>query len=135
MWVRSPGKRCSLDPWVRKIHWSGKGHPTPVFLPGKFPGQRSLAGCCPWGCKESDPTEHMHTHTSHHLTHLFWEPGSHTHQFHCMLLWELLMGLGRCCIKHVVYRIIPSLPIRIFGERTENSEIGRRVNSDPYVGS
>ena len=25
--------------------------PTPVFLPGKSPGQRNLAGCGPWGCK------------------------------------------------------------------------------------
>ena len=32
--------------------WSG-----PVFLPGEFHGQRSLAGYCPWGRKESDTTE------------------------------------------------------------------------------
>ena len=31
--------------------------PTPVFLPGEFHGQRSLAGCSPWGHKESDMTE------------------------------------------------------------------------------
>ena len=31
-----------------------KGQPTPVFLPGKFHGQRSLAGYSPWGLKESD---------------------------------------------------------------------------------
>ena len=31
--------------------------PTPVFLPGKFHGQRSLAGYSPWGHKESDMTE------------------------------------------------------------------------------
>ena len=30
---------------------------TPVFLAGEFHGQRSLAGCNPWGCKESDTTE------------------------------------------------------------------------------
>ena len=30
--------------------------PTPVFLPGKSHGQRSLAGCSPWGCEESDTT-------------------------------------------------------------------------------
>jgi len=28
-----------------------KWQPTPVFLPGKFHGQRSLAGYCPWGQK------------------------------------------------------------------------------------
>ena len=31
--------------------------PTPVFLPGKPHGQRSLAGYSPWGCKESDTTK------------------------------------------------------------------------------
>ena len=34
---------------------------TPVFLPGKSRGQRSLAGYSPWGCIEPDPTEHTHT--------------------------------------------------------------------------
>ena len=33
--------------------------PTPVFLPGKFRGQRRLAGYCPWGCKELDLTEQL----------------------------------------------------------------------------
>ena len=31
--------------------------PTPVFFPGEFHGQRSLAGYRPWGHKESDMTE------------------------------------------------------------------------------
>ena len=35
--------------------------PTPLFLPGESNGQRSLAGCDPWACKESDTTEHAHT--------------------------------------------------------------------------
>ena len=39
------------DPLERK--W----HPTPVFLPGKSHGQRSLAGYSPWGGKELDMTE------------------------------------------------------------------------------
>ena len=30
--------------------------PTPALLPGEFRGQRSLAGCSPPGCKESDTT-------------------------------------------------------------------------------
>ena len=33
-----------------------KWQPTPVCLPGKFHGQRSLAGYSPWACKESDMT-------------------------------------------------------------------------------
>ena len=39
------------DPWRRE--WL----PTTVFLPGKFHGQKSLAGYSPWDCKESDMTE------------------------------------------------------------------------------
>jgi len=31
-----------FDPWVRKIPWRRIWQPTPVFLPGKFHGQRSL---------------------------------------------------------------------------------------------
>ena len=40
----------------------------PVFLPGKFHGQRSLVGYSPWGCKELDVIEcaHSHTHTDTH---------------------------------------------------------------------
>ena len=47
-------RRRSFDPWVRKIPWSRKWQPTPVFLPGESHGQRSLAGSSPWGCQESD---------------------------------------------------------------------------------
>ena len=39
------------------IPWSRKWQPTPVFLPGKFHGQRSLADYSPKDCKESDTTE------------------------------------------------------------------------------
>ena len=60
-------KRCECDSWVWKILWRRKWIPTPVFLPGKFHGERSLAGYSPWGHEESDTTEcacaHTHTHT------------------------------------------------------------------------
>ena len=39
-----------------------KWHPTPVFLPGKFHGQRSLAGYSLWNHKELDMTEQLSTH-------------------------------------------------------------------------
>ena len=35
-------RRCGFDSWVRKIPWRRKWQPTPVFLPGKSHGQRSL---------------------------------------------------------------------------------------------
>ena len=36
-------ERQEFSSWVGKITWSRKGQPTPVFLPGKFHGQRNLA--------------------------------------------------------------------------------------------
>ena len=47
------------------ITWRRKWQPTPVLLPGKFHGQRSLVGHGPWGRKESDTTEWLHS-----LTHI-----------------------------------------------------------------
>ena len=38
--------------------------PTPVLLPGKSHGWRSLVGCSPWGFKELDTTEQLHFHFS-----------------------------------------------------------------------
>ena len=55
------GKRYWFDLWVGEIPWRRKWQPTPVFLPGKFHGQRSLAGHSPWGRRGSDTTECSHT--------------------------------------------------------------------------
>ena len=41
----------------RRSEWRRKWQPTLVFFPGEFHGLRSLTGCGPWGCKESDMTE------------------------------------------------------------------------------
>ena len=50
-------QRLQFSLWVGKISWRRAWQPTPVFLPGKSHGQRSLVGYSPWGCKESDMTE------------------------------------------------------------------------------
>ena len=44
-------KRHGFDPWVGTISWRRKWQPTPVSLPGKFQGRRSLVGYSPWICK------------------------------------------------------------------------------------
>ena len=44
--------------------WRRQWHPTPVLLPGKSHGRRSLVGCSPWGREESDTTEQLHFHFS-----------------------------------------------------------------------
>ena len=45
---------------TRRRRW----HPTPVLLPGKSCGRRSLEGCSPWGREESDTTVQLHFHFS-----------------------------------------------------------------------
>ena len=54
-------RRHGFNPWVRKIPWIRKWQHTPVFLPGKSHGQRSLVGYRPWGGKESDTTERLNS--------------------------------------------------------------------------
>ena len=44
--------------------WRRQWHPTPVLLPGKSHGRRSLVGGSPWGRTESDTTERLHFHFS-----------------------------------------------------------------------
>ena len=69
-WQCRRRRRCGFSPWVRKSPWRRKWQPTPVFVSGKFHGQRSLAGYSPWGFKESDTCvrarTHIHTHTHTH---------------------------------------------------------------------
>ena len=60
---------AGVDPWVRKISGKRNWQSTPIFLPGKSQGQRSLAGYSPWGHKELDITEHANTFTSARLDH------------------------------------------------------------------
>ena len=55
-------RRPRSDSWARKIPWGREWQPTPVFLPGEFHGQRSLAGYSLWGHKESDTAKQL-THT------------------------------------------------------------------------
>ena len=70
--------------WVRKIPWSRKWQPTPVFLPGKSHGQRSLMCYSPWDCKKSDMTEHACQTT--YLANSFFES-----QFNFFFLGKLFV--------------------------------------------
>ena len=54
--VRRPG----FYSWVRKIPRRRKWQPTPVPLPGKSHGWRSLVGYSPWSRKESDTSGRLH---------------------------------------------------------------------------
>ena len=48
--------------WI--LLWKRQWHPTPVLLPGKSHGQRTLVGCSPWGPEESDMTDQLPFHFS-----------------------------------------------------------------------
>ena len=56
-----------IDICLNMSHWNSQRrqwHPTPVLLPGKSHGWRSLVGCGPWGHEESDMSERLHFHFS-----------------------------------------------------------------------
>ena len=75
-WVEEPGRLQSMGylrvghNWTTSLslftfmHWRRKWQPTPVFLPGKSHGQRSLVGCSLWGHEELDTTDQLHFHFS-----------------------------------------------------------------------
>ena len=61
LWQRTHASHFLLGSKVpRRRQWQ----PTPVLLPGKSHGRRSLVGCSPWGHEESDMTERLHFHFS-----------------------------------------------------------------------
>ena len=59
---------CHQDCWTfsmcQRLRRRRQWHPTPVLLPGKSHGWRSLVGCSPWGREELDRTERLHFHFS-----------------------------------------------------------------------
>ena len=69
-------RRRRFHPWVGKIPWSRKWHPSPVFFPGRIHGQRSLAGYSPWGLKESDTTEQIACSNFFTISGNLWLPSN-----------------------------------------------------------
>ena len=61
--------------------WRRKWQPTPVFLPGKSRGWRSLVAYSPWGCKESDRTEWIHFHFFLYSTNIYYTPNMYHAKF------------------------------------------------------
>ena len=75
-----PANGGDSDLWVGKIPWSRKWQFTPVFLPGNFHGQRTLAGWSPCAYKELDTIEQLNTHT---------RACTHTRTHICIVVWSL----------------------------------------------
>ena len=61
---RKKKKKNSYLDSFKQLNQRRQWHPTPVLLPGKSHGWRSLVGCSPWGRWESDTTEQLHFHFS-----------------------------------------------------------------------
>ena len=53
---------CTYVSICLKVGRRRQWHTTPVLLPGKSHGRRSLVGCSPWGREESDTTERLYFH-------------------------------------------------------------------------
>ena len=94
----SDGKVClqywrpEFNPWVGKICWRRKWQPTPVFLPGKSHGWRSMVGYSPWGCKKLATTEQL------------------THVVPCMVLTVASRPACRFLRRQVRWSAISSMP-------------------------
>ena len=62
--AEAPIPRQVTSSWIQHFSTEHRGrrqwHPTPVLLPGKSQGWRSLVGCSPWGREQSDTTERLH---------------------------------------------------------------------------
>ena len=58
------GLELKFNTWVEGLPRRRQWHPTPVLLPGKSHGWRSLVGCSPWGRWGSDTTERLHLNFS-----------------------------------------------------------------------
>ena len=62
-WIGRKKRECDFFNFQNvMIYWNPQWHPTPVLLPGKSHGWRSLVGCSPWGRWGSDMTERLHFH-------------------------------------------------------------------------
>ena len=71
-WLKRLSSSSNKDTWKRR--WQ----PTPVFLPGKFHGQRTMAGYSQWGHQESVTTEHISNRYKFTLNSVYWT-ASHWH--------------------------------------------------------
>ena len=83
-----------------KYLWRRQWHPTPVLLPGKSHGRRSLVGCSPWGRWRLDTTERLHFQFSLSGT---GEENGNSLQYSCLenprdreAWWATIYGVAQC---------------------------------------
>ena len=120
-WVEEPGRLQSMGSlrvrhdWATSLslstfmHWRRKWQSTPLFLPGESQGRRSLVGCSPWGCTESDTTEATQQRGQRAWT--FNHMDCHSH------LWRGHRQLDRDfgCFCFILWVLVSSSPKQILG--------------------
>ena len=100
-WVWSLGQEDPLEIWRRK--WQ----PTPVLLPGKSHGRRSLVGHSLWGRKELDTTERLH----------FTFSDIYIYSYSCFLLVSICM---ECLFYPLTFSLCISLKLKWVSCRKPN---------------
>ena len=98
-------RRYRFDPWVKKILWRRKWQPTPMFLPGKYHGQRNLTGYSSWGCKRVRHdwvTKQQHLHIYVYVKLIYGEGNGTPLQYSCLenpidggAWWAAVHGVAR----------------------------------------
>ena len=96
---------CFANAYSQRRQW----HPTPVLLPGKSHGQRSLVGCSPWGSEESDMTEQLHFHFS-----LLCIGEGNGNPLRCSCL--KIPGMGSHRVEHDWSDLAVAMPIVLIGK-------------------
>ena len=103
------GERSRFDPWVRKV-LEEEFQTNAVFLPGKSHGQRSLVGYSPWGYKESDMTEQLHT------------------KYH-QIIWSRTVWCHMTEVHRIIYKLFwPNMEV-FFLLESETQSVSRSVVS------
>ena len=92
-------QETGFDPWVGKISWSRKWQTTPVFLPGKFHGQRSLAGSV-YGISESDTIGQLSSHAWMDLESV--KVSQKEKNKYCILMQ--MYGIQKTCTDELIFR-------------------------------
>ena len=87
-------QETEFDSWVKTIPWRRILELTPVFLPGKFHGQRSLADYSPWGHRVRHDCDwtHIHRNYTDYFVLMF-----HWTELSCMCTF-CYKGAGKCSL-------------------------------------
>ena len=114
-------EQLTLTLFENRFSWRRKWQPTPVPLPGKHDGRRSLVEYSPWGRKESGSTERLHFHFTQCHVFQVKHPWMQTANYHCQVrCWERKMRTrevnevggrverGRVNISQPFFKVKPS---------------------------